>query len=145
MNGTTHPLLSLLDHFSSPLAGGGLFIQQSTKSQLPPPNLFHMALSLSLFLSHSLLASLSLLPGIGVRYLVPSSTSPHYCARYRHAFTPAQAHTQEKRAQLDQPGAVGGVQSAPPPSPSLSLSPSLGQNNNEPPGPRLNRSRRIMT
>lgn len=118
-----------------------------------------MALSPSFFsplclpLSYTFLPSfcLSLLPGIGVRYLVPFSTSPHYWADYRHAFTPAKK--KKKKNPVHRPTNPRPVQPAPcrwKPTLclplSLSLSLSLGQNNNEPTGPRLNRSRRrIMT
>lgn len=122
MNGTTHPLLSLLDHFSSPLAGGGLFIQQSTKSQLPPPNLFHMALTLSLSSSHTLSWPLSLYSQesgsdiwcrpVPLLITVPVTDMPSH--PHKHT------HKKKKKTQLDQPGAVGGVQPASPPPETLS-------------------------
>lgn len=144
MNGTTHPLLSLLDHFSSPLAGGGLFIQQSTKSQLPPPNLFHMAPSLSLSLPLTLSRPLSLYSqesgsDIWCRPVPLLITAP---------VTDMPSHPHKHTHKKKNPSSTSPVlleECSRPPPPRHSLSPSLGQNNNEPPGPRLNRSRRIMT
>lgn len=88
MKSATPPPFLLLGTFPLRQLVGGCFIQQSTKSQ-PPLHPFFTWLSLSLSflylfhplpLSHTLPPSfcLSLLPGIGVRYLVPFSTSPHY-------------------------------------------------------------------
>lgn len=140
MNGTTHPLLSLLDHFSSPLAGGGLFIQQSTKSQLPPPNLFHMPLSLSS--SHTLSRPLSLSTprNRGQIFGAVQYLSSLLCPLPTCLHTRTSTHTRKKKPSSTSPVLL--EECSPP---RHSLSPSLGQNNNERPGPHLNRSRRIMT
>lgn len=146
---TTFPLLLLV--------GGGLFIQQSTKSLSPPPFKTHSSLSLALSRSFSLSQShcISLSPSLSLH--APVSTLRNQAQIFgavqylssllcREADMPIhpQTYTRSRRKNVRDPRPVQAAQcwwwteaGLPP----TSRSPSLGQNNNERPGPRLNRNR----